>query len=148
VHLAFPAWERQVASETFAAVKATIGSLAGKPVATAETKVEIIMNPRNPLTVFCLLYCLLGLAFPRETLARETLEGKVIKAAAGKLTIVDRQDKNEQSHSVASDAVITCDGKACKLDDLAEGMWVKATTQKKGDRTLVTKIEAKRSRNP
>jgi hypothetical protein len=52
-----------------------------------------------------------------------------------------KDGKTEHTHTVAPDAMITCDGKACKLDDLKAGFNVKVTT-KKGDKTVATKIEA------
>ena len=64
------------------------------------------------------------------------LEGTVVKAADGKLTIQDK-DKKEHSCEVAKDAKITCDGKACKLDDLKKGVKVKVTVKDK----KATKIE-------
>jgi len=66
-----------------------------------------------------------------------TAEGTVVKAADGKLTIQDK-DKKEHSCEVAKDAKITCDGKACKLDDLKKGVKVKVTVKDK----KATKIEA------
>ena len=65
-----------------------------------------------------------------------TAEGTVVKAADGKLTIQDK-DKKEHSCEVAKDAKITCDGKACKLDDLKKGVKVKVTVKDK----KATKIE-------
>jgi type 1 fimbria pilin len=65
------------------------------------------------------------------------VEGKVVKAGDGKLTIKGKDDK-EHSCTVAKDAKITCDGKDCKLDDLKVGVAVKVTVDKKE----ATKIEA------
>jgi hypothetical protein len=70
-----------------------------------------------------------------------TVEGKVVKAAAGKLTIVDKDNK-EHTLAVADDAKISCDGKACKLDDLKKDFKVTATAKKDGDKIMVVKIEA------
>jgi len=53
-----------------------------------------------------------------------TVEGKVVKAADGKLTITDKDDK-EHVTTVAADAKITCDGKECKLEDLKKDIKVK-----------------------
>jgi|SRR5262245_56384942 len=74
----------------------------------------------------------------------DTHEGTVVKAEAGKLTMTDKDGKNEHTHEVGKDATITCDGKACKLEDLKKGDRVKVTTEKKGDKTNVVKIEASR----
>ncbi|MBY0523665.1 MAG: hypothetical protein K2R98_09705 [Gemmataceae bacterium] len=68
-------------------------------------------------------------------------EGKIVKVVKDKLTIVDKE-KKEHSCTVAKDAKITCDGKACKLEDLKEGVAVKVTVEGKGDKATATKIEA------
>ena len=65
------------------------------------------------------------------------VEGTVVKAGDGKLTIQDK-DKKEHSCKVAKDAKITCDAKECKLDDLKKGVKVKVTVEK----DMATKIEA------
>src|SRR6516225_3878379 len=65
------------------------------------------------------------------------VEGTVVKAADGKLTIEDKA-KKEHTCEVANNAKITCDGKECKLDDLKKGVKVKVTVKDK----KATKIEA------
>jgi hypothetical protein len=65
------------------------------------------------------------------------VEGTVVKAAEGKLTIEDKA-KTEHTCEVAKDAKITCDGKECKLDELKKGVKVKVTVKDK----KATKIEA------
>ena len=77
----------------------------------------------------------------------EVHEGKVVKVEAGKLTMTDKDGKNEHSHAVPSDATITCDGKTCKLDDLTKDCWISVTREKKGDAMVVTKIEAKKTKD-
>ena len=69
-------------------------------------------------------------------------EGKVVKAADGKLTITDKDDK-EHVATVAADAKITCDGKECKLEDLKKDIKVKVTCKKDGEKFTALKIEAK-----
>jgi hypothetical protein len=71
----------------------------------------------------------------------DTHEGKIVSAGKDKLVMTGKDGKTEHTHTVAPDASITCDGKACKLDDLKAGFHVKVTT-KKGDKTVATKIEA------
>jgi hypothetical protein len=71
-----------------------------------------------------------------------TVEGKVVKAGDGKLTITDKDDK-EHVATVAADAKITCDGKECKLEDLKKDIKVKVTCKKDGDKFTALKIEAK-----
>jgi Cu/Ag efflux protein CusF len=71
-----------------------------------------------------------------------THEGKVVKVETGKLTMSDKDGKNQHTHAVPADAKITLDGKEAKLDDLKAGQKVKVTTEKKGDKIQVVKIEA------
>lgn len=70
-----------------------------------------------------------------------THEGKVVKAEAGKLTMTDKDGKNEHAHAVPADAKVSCDGKDCKVEDLKPGTKVKVTTEKVGDKVVVTKVE-------
>src|SRR5262245_796335 len=71
-------------------------------------------------------------------------EGKVVRAGDGKLTMTDKDGKNEHTHAVAADAKITIDGQVAKLDELKRDFEVKVTTEKRGERTVATKIEAKK----
>lgn len=73
-----------------------------------------------------------------------THEGKVVKAEAGKLTMTDKDGKNEHTHKVPASAKVTCDGKECKVEDLKPGSTVKVTTEKKEDKIVVVSIEAKK----
>ena len=73
-----------------------------------------------------------------------THEGTVVKAGDGKLTMTDKDGKNEHSHNVATDAAITCEGKKCKLADLKKGYTVKVTLGKQDGKDVATKIEAKK----
>ena len=74
-----------------------------------------------------------------------THEGKVVKVEAGKLTMSDKEGKNQHTHAIPADAKITLDGKAAKLEDLKAGQAVKVTAEKKGDKVVVVSIEAKTS---
>ncbi len=74
-----------------------------------------------------------------------THEGTVVKAENGKLTMTGKDDKREHSHDVPATAKITCDGKECKLDELKRGQTVKVTVEKKDNKNVITKIEAKKS---
>jgi Cu/Ag efflux protein CusF len=73
-----------------------------------------------------------------------THEGKVVKAEPGKLTMTDKDGKAQHTHTVPADAKVTCDGKECKVEELKAGSEVKVTTEQKGDKVVVTKIEAKK----
>jgi hypothetical protein len=66
-------------------------------------------------------------------------EGTVVKAGDGKLTMTDKKG-NEHSHVVPAEAIITLDGKECKLEELKEGFSVKVSI--KEDEKTVTKIDA------
>jgi len=70
-----------------------------------------------------------------------THEGKIVKAEAGKLTMTDKEGKNQHTHDVATDAKITLNGKDAKITDLKAGQKVKVTTEKKGDNTVAVRIE-------
>jgi len=74
-------------------------------------------------------------------------EGLVVKAANNQLTMTDMSGKNEHTHDVAENATITCDGKQCKLDDLEKGCHVKVTLERKEDKMMATKIEAKKEKD-
>jgi hypothetical protein len=58
--------------------------------------------------------------------------------------MTDKDGKNQQAHIVPADANITCDGKACRLQDLKKGFAVKVTTEKKGALNVVTRIDGKK----
>jgi len=76
--------------------------------------------------------------------AEKTHEGMVVKAADGKLDMTNKDGSNKHTHEVATDAVITFDGKVIKLDELKEGNFVKVTTNTddKG-KVWATKIEGR-----
>lgn len=72
-----------------------------------------------------------------------THEGMVVKAGDGKLTMTNKEGKDERTQAVSPDAKISFDGKECKLDELKKGYRVTVTTEKKGEDTVVTSIEAR-----
>ena len=72
-------------------------------------------------------------------------EGKVVEVGVGKLTMTDMADKNQHTHEVATDAAITCEGKACGLTDVKVGDMVTVTTDTKDGKTVANKIEAKKA---
>jgi hypothetical protein len=96
------------------------------------------------LPILLLALAVLFLAGAPAVLAADdnTVEGKVVKAADGKLTVTGKDDK-EHTLAVAEDAKITCDGKECKLADLKKDVKVTLTTKKDGDKISIVKIEAK-----
>jgi hypothetical protein len=84
-----------------------------------------------------------GIATADDAAKPGTHQGMVVKAADGQLTMSDKDGKEQHTHVVAIDAKITRDGKEAKLEDLKPGDQVRVTAEKKGDKTMVTKIEAK-----
>ena len=74
-----------------------------------------------------------------------THEGTVVSVKGDKLVMKSKaepgQEAREHTHMLAPGAKITCDGKACKLDDLRAGQKVRVTT-KAGDQTVATRVEA------
>jgi hypothetical protein len=77
--------------------------------------------------------------------AADMHQGKVVEVGAGKLTMTDVAGKNQHSHEVATDAAITCEGKACGLTAVKAGDMVTVATDTKDGKTVATKIEAKKA---
>ncbi len=76
-----------------------------------------------------------------------TREVTIVKAGPSGVTVLG-SDGKEHTHPVAKDAVITCNGKACKAADLKKGIKATVTVTGKGDRTRFTKIEARTEKKP
>ncbi len=91
----------------------------------------------------CVVAVVIALAVNTPVRADDAHEGLVVKAGDGKLTMTDKDGKNEHTHDVAADAKITCDGKDCKLADLKKGYKVKVTVKKDGGKEQATRIEAR-----
>jgi hypothetical protein len=75
----------------------------------------------------------------------DTHEGKIVMAGNGRVTMTDKDGKNEHTHEVAQDAKVSCDGKECRLEDLKKGYSVKVSTEKRGGKEVATRLEAKKS---
>src|SRR5581483_6225527 len=99
-----------------------------------------------PLAVVALaLFLIFQLGVPIQAGDKAgTHEGLVVKAGNGKLTMTDKAGKNEHTHMVAKNAKITCDSKECKLEDLKAGFAVTVTVEKRDNKNVATKIEAKK----
>jgi hypothetical protein len=95
------------------------------------------------MAVLALTLCVFGVALADDK--ANPHEGIVVKAGEGKLTMTDKDGKNEHTHQVARDAQITCDGKQCRLEDLKQGFQIKVTVEKRGNLETATKIEAKKT---
>ena len=79
---------------------------------------------------------------PTAWAADKTHDGIVVSAAEGKLVMTDKDGKNEHTHTIATAAKITLDGKAAKLADLKKGDAVKVTA---GEDGAVKSVAATRS---
>ncbi len=75
----------------------------------------------------------------KESLSK-TFDGSVVSMTGGKLVMRSKAG-TEYSHTLATDAKLTCDGKDCKAVDLKSGRKIRVTTQK-DDRNVVIGIEA------
>lgn len=71
----------------------------------------------------------------------EKHEGTVISASDGKLVTADA-DGIERAYDVGEAALITCDGKTCKLTDLKKGFKVTVTTNEENAVTAVDAVSA------
>jgi hypothetical protein len=70
----------------------------------------------------------------------DTHDGKVVSVTKSKL-VMTGTDGKKHSHTVAADAKISCDGTACKLEDLKAGLRIRVTT-KNGNRDVAIRVEA------
>jgi hypothetical protein len=92
------------------------------------------------LSIFVVALALtIGALGCRNTAA--THQGKVVEVGAGTLSMTDPAGANQRTYAVASNAVITCDGEPCGLNDLKAGDLVTVTTATKEGKTLATEIE-------
>ena len=95
-----------------------------------------------------LLVASAALARPDEKQGKEgkdgnTHSGKFVNAKGeNQFVMTDRDGKSEHTHTLARNATITCDGKACKLSDLKEGTMLRVTTEEQDGKKVVTKVEA------
>lgn len=116
------------------------GKFPPEPFARGMTCREIFVMVTRLLVAFVAMAALA--VFAGTSLAKEeagdTHSGVVVSAGEGKLTMSDKDGKNEHTHDVAATAKVSCDGKECKLEDLKKGASVKVTTKDK----KAIKIEA------
>lgn len=76
----------------------------------------------------------------QQRAATNTFEGRIVSMTGDKLVMSNDKGK-EFSKTVAADAALTCDGIACKTDDLKAGHKIRVTTMA-DNRTVVTGIES------
>jgi Cu/Ag efflux protein CusF len=107
----------------------------------------ILQPEENPMRYKGLSFCFASLALAlflgTTALAAEAVQGKVLSAGAGKLTIADLKSNMQQTHEVAANAQIMCEGKKCSLSDVKTGDLVLVTVDQNGNKAVVTKIEVK-----
>jgi hypothetical protein len=80
-----------------------------------------------------------GAAATKKQPSSNVFEGKVISLTGNKL-VMRNKEGTAYSHMLAKDIKLTCDGKACKTEDLKVGTEIRVTT-KKDDRNVATGIE-------
>jgi formylmethanofuran dehydrogenase subunit D len=82
-------------------------------------------------------------AFADKKAENPTHDGKVVSITGSTLVMTIKGDKDakEHSHTLADDAKVTLDGKACKAEDLKAGTKVRVTT-KAGEPKIAIAIEA------
>ncbi len=92
-----------------------------------------------------LFFC--GLALPlfwmATVQAADMHQGKVVGTSTGKLTMTDTEGKNQHTMDVPTTAMVMRDGKTAALADLKPGDMITVTTDKTGNTTTVTKVDAK-----
>lgn len=69
-----------------------------------------------------------------------THDGKLVSMSATSFVMTGKDGK-EHSHTLATDAKVTCDGKPCKMGDLKAGMKIRVTTSQT-DKNSAINIEA------
>jgi hypothetical protein len=108
-----------------------------------ETVKEAIMLHRV-LSVFLMALALTMGAWGCQS-GPGTHQGKVVGVGAGTLTMTDTAGTNQHTHEVASNAVITCGGNPCGLNDMKAGDMVTVTTGTENGKTLATKIDVRKA---
>jgi hypothetical protein len=76
---------------------------------------------------------------PKKEATSNIFEGKVVTITGNKLVMRNKEGA-AFTHTLAKDAKVTCDGKACKSEDLKPGNQIRVST-KKEDRNVATGVE-------
>jgi hypothetical protein len=87
----------------------------------------------------------LSTASAKQEPSSNTFEGKVVSLTGNKLVMRNKEGA-AFTHTLAKDAKVTCDGKACKSEELKPGNQIRVTT-KKDDRNVATGIECLEKNN-
>jgi hypothetical protein len=81
-------------------------------------------------------------ASARPDTKEATHSGKFVSAkGANQFVMTGTDGKTEHTHTLARNATITCDGKACKLSDLKAGITIRVTVEEQNGKKVVTKVE-------
>lgn len=99
----------------------------GKGIVMAPVTQEKTMAPQD-------------VAGPEKVPVASTFEGRIVSMIGDKLVMSNNEGK-EYSKTVATDAKLTCDGNACRTEDLKAGHKIRVTTMP-NNRTVVTGIES------
>jgi CTP-dependent riboflavin kinase len=76
----------------------------------------------------------------RSDFADSFRDGNLVSITGNQLVMASRQGR-EHSHTLAADAALILDGKACEAADLKPGMEIRATTEG-ADQSVVNRVEA------
>ncbi len=79
-------------------------------------------------------------AIVKDAMFAHTHDGKFVSIKDHKLMMTGPKGK-EHSHLLSDDATMTCDGKACKVDQIKAGMKIRVTTSRE-DGNHATHVEA------
>lgn len=66
--------------------------------------------------------------------------GKLV-SISGNTFVMTNENGKKHSHTIMTNAKVTCDGKSCNMEDLKAGMKIRVSTRK-SNQTTVIKIEA------
>lgn len=100
-------------------------------------------RPRICVVLLLIGFVAVGMNLRADTSLREsTVEGTVIRAGDAKLTLVAKATNEILRFEVASDAVISRDGKTVKLEEVAFGDFALVASKEREDARIATAIAA------
>jgi hypothetical protein len=104
------------------------------------------VTPIFLLTVVLTLFLLVGSAVATELRWDPPREGTVVRATATQLVIAARtwevQLGKTYRYRLAANAIVTCDGMPCNLEDLKPGQRVRVTALVAGRSSMASRVEA------
>jgi hypothetical protein len=110
------------------------------PEVVPQRKANPMMYRFLPIASLAIALCVSAQALAQKDMTGKTHEGTVVSVTGDKLVMTGKDGK-EHTHTLLLDAKVSCDGNACKLEDLKPGMRIRVTT-KEGDMQTATRIEA------